>query len=185
VAVSVVTRIDESMSASWRGDFEVRLTANFGRQLRLELQMTNRGNEKLRAEEALHAYFSVGDARQISISGLDGVSYLDKTDSNARKRQIGEIRLTAETDRIYLNTEAEVAITDPARRRRILIGKRNSHNTVIWNPWIEKAHALADFGDDAWTHMVCVEPSNVGEHSIELAAGQQHTMTATVEATSL
>jgi D-hexose-6-phosphate mutarotase len=34
---------------------------------------------------------------------------------------------------------------------------------VVWNPWVEKASAMADLGDTAWRGMVCVETGNVVE----------------------
>lgn len=32
---------------------------------------------------------------------------------------------------------------------------------VLWNPWQEKAAALADMDDDGYTRFVCVEPGTV------------------------
>ena len=29
--------------------------------------------------------------------------------------------------------------------------------TVVWNPWEENAKKMADFGDDEYPYMVCVE----------------------------
>lgn len=36
-----------------------------------------------------------------------------------------------------------------------------NYNAVIWNPWIEKAREMADFGDDEYPNMVCVEAGHV------------------------
>ena len=70
-------------------------------ELLMELTMTNTGTSPLRFEEALHAYYSVGDVTKASVSGLDGVKYLDKTDSMHEKTQSGDVTITAETDRVY------------------------------------------------------------------------------------
>jgi glucose-6-phosphate 1-epimerase len=86
----------------------------------------------------------------------------------------------SETDRVYLNTEGAVELEDQSRRRRIAVAKENSLTTVIWNPWVEKAKALSDFGDGEWMQMVCIETSNVADFAVELAPGQQHTMRAIV-----
>lgn len=185
VTVTMLTRSDDSSRAALPAEFELRLHASFGAQLRLELQLSNPGTQPLRFEEALHSYFTVGDVRQISIRGLDGTSYLDKTDANRRRAQSGNILISSETDRVYLDTTHDVEIVDPVMRRRIVIGKSNSRNSVVWNPWIDKARSLSDFGDDEWTKMVCVEPSNVGANTIEVAAGQQHTMAVTISVTSM
>ncbi|KAH7937298.1 hypothetical protein HPB49_010443 [Dermacentor silvarum] len=34
---------------------------------------------------------------------------------------------------------------------------------VIWNPWVSGAASMADFGDDEYVKMVCVEPGYVSE----------------------
>jgi len=36
-------------------------------------------------------------------------------------------------------------------------------DVVVWNPWIEKAKGMADFGpEEAYKNMVCVEAGSVG-----------------------
>ncbi len=185
VTVSLLTRNDESTKKWWDADFELRLNASFGAQLALQLQLSNRGSQPLRAEEALHAYFTVGDSRQISLAGLDSTDYIDKTQGNVRRTQSGAVKITAETDRVYLGTTHDVEILDPVLNRRIRIAKQSSRNSVVWNPWTEKARSLSDFGDDEWPQMVCVEPSNVGSNAIELGPGQQHTMDMRISISAL
>jgi glucose-6-phosphate 1-epimerase len=189
VIVTLLTRSDDSTKPFWPTDFELRLRASFGQQLRLQLQCSNTGSQPARFparfEEALHAYFTVGDALQAGVNGLDGTDYLDKTDGNQRKSQSGAVKISAETDRVYLDTAAPLEIHDPVMKRRIRIEKENSRNSVVWNPWSEKARALADFGDDEWTGMMCVEPSNVAANSVEMAPGQQHTMGVTISVSGL
>lgn len=35
-------------------------------------------------------------------------------------------------------------------------------DVVVWNPWIEKARNMADFGpDEAYKNMICVEAGSV------------------------
>jgi D-hexose-6-phosphate mutarotase len=129
----------------------------------------------------MHTYFTVGDVRQIGISGLSGSTFIDKVDKFARKPQGAEpIKITGETDRVYLATKAACVIEDPVLKRKITVEKENSDATVVWNPWIAKAKAMADFGDEEWPGMVCVETCNVAEHAITLAPGQSHSMTAVV-----
>jgi glucose-6-phosphate 1-epimerase len=114
------------------------------------------------------------------LQGLNAVHYLDKTDLNRKKAQQGPITITAETDRVYLNTKTAIELEDHDLRRRIIVAKENSLTTVIWNPWIEKAKAMSDFGDAEWMQMVCIETSNVSDFAVELSPGQQHTMKAIV-----
>ena len=131
-------------------------------------------------EEALHAYHRLGNIEATRVRGLDTIQYLDKTDSNRKKMQHGEIVIESETDRVYLNTREAIEVEDPVLRRRIRITKENSGTTVVWNPWVAKARALSDLGDDEWMQMICVETSNVSDFAVDLAPGQQHTMKAIV-----
>jgi glucose-6-phosphate 1-epimerase len=50
---------------------------------------------------------------------------------------------------------------------------------VVWNPHVQKAHAMADFGDDEYHTMVCVEPGILNEQAF-LEAGQTATLTQTI-----
>jgi glucose-6-phosphate 1-epimerase len=63
----------------------------------------------------------------------------------------------------------------------VVISKQGSAATVVWNPWIDRARALSDFGDDDWKTMVCVEACNIGDAAIQLSPGASHTMAATLE----
>lgn len=153
-----------------------------GPTLKLDLDVHNVGAAPFTFEEALHSYFAVQDVRAITISGTEHIDFLDKVTGFSRRTQGDEpIRFTGETDRVYLNTQATCVIHDPGLRRTIAIHKKNSEATVIWNPWIDKAKAMKDFGDDEWPEMVCVETCNVNVHARTLAPGERHTMTAIIE----
>ena len=117
--------------------------------------------------------------------GLDEVQYFDKTDSNRKRMQHGEIAITSETDRIYLDTAGAIELDDPVMHRATRVMKENSRTTVVWNPWVDKALALSDLGDDEWKQMICIESSNVGDFAVDLAPGQQHTMKANVRVSNL
>ena len=111
---------------------------------------------------------------------MDQVSYLDKTDSNREKTQRGPIEIVSETDRVYLNTPGTVDVEDPTLGRRFCVAKLNSLTTVVWNPWIQKARAMSDFGDAEWERMVCVETCNVAGYAVDLSPGAEHSMTAVI-----
>ena len=105
--------------------------------------------------------WSFGDSREV--------------DGARTKVQQGAIALTGETDRVYLSG-ADVAIDDPTLGRRLVIKSQGARNTVVWNPWIAKAAAMPDFGDDEWTGMVCVEAANALDESYSLKPGGSHTL---------
>jgi glucose-6-phosphate 1-epimerase len=180
VAVTMSTASDESTKRWWPADFSLRHRVTFGPQLHMELVLRNSGTEALRFEEALHTYFRVGNAEKAHLQGLDGMRYTDKTDSRRGKVQQGDVVITSETDREYLNTPHSVELDDPTLRRRIHITNQSSLTTVVWNPWVEKAKAMADLGDDEWTQMICVETSNVSEFAVEVRPGREHQMKAMI-----
>lgn len=143
------------------------------RDLVLKLVVTNQSKDReFVFENCLHTYFSVSDATAIAISGLNGVSYLDKVASFLEKTETGDaIRISSEVDRIYLNTTGTVEILDSRFGRRIRVEKSGSASTVVWNPWITKAQQMSDFGNDEYEQMVCVESGNVAANSITLPPG--------------
>jgi glucose-6-phosphate 1-epimerase len=180
VTVSMLTESNEDTKRWWPAEFRLAHRVTFGAELRHELVVTNVGRTSLRFEEALHAYYRVGNVEKTRVRGLDAVHYFDKTDSNREKLQHGEIAIVSETDRVYLNTRDAIEMGDPELGRRILVTKENSRTTVVWDPWVQKAHSLSDFADDEWKQMICVETSNVSDFAVDLAPGQQHKMKALV-----
>jgi glucose-6-phosphate 1-epimerase len=148
-----------------------------GETLSLAFEVENIDDTPLVFEEALHAYYSVSDVRQIEVSGVGDTDYLDRAHQAVRKHlAAGAVRFTGETDQLHLNTQAAVTISDPGWQRRIVIEKRGSDSTVVWNPWRVNASALADLGAEAWPHFVCVEPANAAENAVTLAPGGVHRM---------
>ncbi len=179
VSVTMLTATDDSTRQWWPADFRATYRVTFGSELVLELTTVNTGSSLLRLEEALHTYYQVGDATQARITGLEGHWFIDKTDSFKEKLQrAADLVLDSQTDRVYLNTEHTLELSDPVLQRRISVAKENSRTTVVWNPWQEKARELKDLGEGQWKTMLCIEVSNVGDFAVELKPGEQHTMRA-------
>jgi glucose-6-phosphate 1-epimerase len=163
--------------------FRVAYRMTIGKRLRLEMMVANdldaaegKGSP-LVFEEALHTYFAVSDIEQVTLTGLGGTAYLDKQDGARRKVQPeGAMRLTEETDRVYLETTATCVVEDVPAARRIVVEKSGSHSTVVWNPWAEGTAKMADMEPDGWRKMLCVESANVGESAVSLKPGGTHTM---------
>jgi glucose-6-phosphate 1-epimerase len=168
---------DDATRAMWPHRFALRLDVTFGESLGLALTVENRDTAALRCETALHTYLAVGDVRRISIRGLDGATYIDKVDGMKQKREgTAPIRLTGETDRVYLGTTSACRVEDPMRGRVLTIEKDGSRSTILWNPWSEKSAAMSDLADDEWPTFVCVESGNVHADALTIAPGDAHTM---------
>ena len=163
----------------WPFRFEASYTVTLGADLTLALTVRNAGDEAFSFEEALHTYLAVPDARTATLDGLDGARYLDKTsgDGSGPVLQQGPVTFTGETDRVY-RAGWPTTLAGPASRA-ITITPANGADIVVWNPWAEKAAAMADFGDDEWTTMVCVETANALDDAVTLDPGQSHTLRAT------
>jgi glucose-6-phosphate 1-epimerase len=178
VSVSMFTESDEQTRRWWPGEFRLIHRLTFGSELKLELICRNTGTTPLRFEEALHTYNRVADVEQVRLQGLNAVHFLDNTDSNKEKTQVGDLAQASQTDSAYMNTDNAVDLLDPKMRRRIRLQKENSLTTVVWNPWREGAAGLRDLGDGEWKQFLCVEASNVLGASVNLDPGQEHKMTA-------
>jgi glucose-6-phosphate 1-epimerase len=173
-SVRLQFRLPESPEAALYPAALVNYSVTVGETLICELTVTNHSAEQLlEFENCLHTYFLVGDIARVSVVGLQGAEYLDKMADFAMRRQGPEpIRITGETDRVYLDAPGPVEIIDQSLRRKIRVETTGSHSTVVWNPWIEKSQRLPDFGNDEYLRMICVESGNVARNQIKLPPGQ-------------
>jgi len=173
-SVSVRFCLPDCPEASAFPAFSAEYTVTVNESLTLELVITNKSKEDVFTfENCLHTYFEVADINAVSISGLKGVSYLDKVASFAQKLETEDaIRIASEVDRIYLNTTGTVEILDERLRRKICVEKQGSVSTVVWNPWTAKAQQMPDFGNEEHERMVCVESGNVAANNSKLRPGQ-------------
>jgi D-hexose-6-phosphate mutarotase len=172
-------------SPFWPERFRAVYSVTFGKTLSLRLAVQNRGRQAFGFEAALHSYFSVSDIAGVTIGGLAGATYIDKTDGGARKQDAAVLVVAAETDRVYLNTAPKCTIDDSGRRHRITIAKDGAASTVVWNPWAERGAAMADLGSPCWREMVCVETGNIADNAVRIAANAEHEMTTTISVGAL
>jgi D-hexose-6-phosphate mutarotase len=170
--------LPELPAAALFGKFSVEYWVTVGKTLAAQLKVTNLSDSQdLRFEDCLHTYFHVGEIGAVSITGLKGADYLDKTENFVRKTERNEhLKIARETDRVYLDSTGAIEIHDSNLGRRILVEKSGSLSTVVWNPWAEKAEEMPDFGGDEFRQMVCVESGNVADNRLTLPAGKSSTL---------
>jgi len=128
----------------------------------------------LEIENCLHTYFHVGDIGAVSIDGLHGAHYLDNAagvNGELKTQSESPLRITKETNRLYLDTTTAVEICDENLKRVIRVEKSGSHSTVVWNPWTTQK-LPDDFDPAEHKIMVCVESGNVKQNKILLAPGK-------------
>lgn len=182
VTVSLTLAADDATRALWPHEFELVYRVIVGPSLGLELEVRNIGHAPFAFDEAFHTYLAVADVRAVTVAGLGNRPYLDKMDGARLKTQAPQpFPIVAEIDRVYLDTPDAVRVDDPGLARTITVAKENSSATVVWNPWVAKAKAMADFGDDAWPAMLCIETANADRHAVTLVPGGRHAMRANVK----
>lgn len=103
------------------------------------------------------------DISQTTVSGLEKASYKDKVQGGPDVEAAGQpISINSEVDRVY-SAPLEQAITVSEKGEGCFeITRDMLSDVVVWNPWVEKAKGMADFGpDDAYMNMICVEAGSV------------------------
>jgi len=165
-----------TIEALWSHSAQLQLVVTVGNTLTVELITHNLSEESIVIGEAFHTYFRVGDVTKVAIKGLENCEYLDKMDNSQQKQQIGDVTISAQTDRVYLNTVADCVIVDPALNRQIRIAKQGSQSTVVWNPWETQSSQLGDVGHQGYLKMVCVETANAVNSVVTIKPGGKHSL---------
>ncbi|HEX6888701.1 MAG TPA: D-hexose-6-phosphate mutarotase [Candidatus Nanopelagicales bacterium] len=168
--------------AAWPHPFTASLQLSIGQSLGVALAVTNTGPAPVTYAQALHTYLAVGDVRQVQVHGLADLPYLDRLGPGAQPPASEPLRIGGETDRIYPQP-GTIQVADPVLGRMITVTSTGSADAVVWNPWVAKAAAMADFGDAEWPELLCVETANVLDHAITLEPGATATMAARYDVT--
>jgi glucose-6-phosphate 1-epimerase len=146
-----------------------------GNTLRQDLTVKNTGNAPFDFTAALHTYFAVPDVAELSVEGLDASTYSDSLDGGKERPQIGPVIFDQEVDRIYLNAPDSgiIAKNAVAKGAKVEVRKGGFKDAVVWNPWVEKAAAMADFGDDEFQRMLCIEPAVAKSGAVTVEKGEE------------
>ena len=127
----------------------------------------------------MHTYFKVGDITETRVLGLEQKNYIDKLDVMNSKNQRGAVTITDAVDRIYTGVNKPLSVEDRRLDRTIHINSSGSSTAVVWNPWIKQSAEMADFKDDEYQRMLCVETANAGPELITLSPGASYELAAT------
>ena len=159
----------------WPHNFRLELVFRLkAAELGISFSVANTGKKEFEFKNGLHTYFAAADISRVSVNGLAGSDFIDFLgDKTIRKETREKIGFNRETDRIYPSAPNTVLLEDDVNRRKMVIKKRGMQDVVIWNPWIEKAKRMEDFGDDEYKTMVCVETGNLHE-IVRLSPGAVH-----------
>ena len=93
--------------------FHLKMVFTIGPTLTLAMTVTNTGDKPLQFEEAFHSYYAVTDIHEVTVTGLEPTSFIDKTDNMKRNPAANApLTFTKFTDRVYNNTTATCTIHD-------------------------------------------------------------------------
>ncbi|PWA54107.1 hypothetical protein CTI12_AA326890 [Artemisia annua] len=110
---------------------------------------------------------------EVRVEGLETLDYLDNTKNRERYTEQGDaITFESEIDKIYLSTPTKIAVLDHEKKRTFVIRKEGLPDAVVWNPWDKKAKTMADFGDEEYKQMLCVEAAAI-EKPVTLKPGEE------------
>jgi len=181
---NVSTTLSLSDSDQTRSVWDHHFTLNYTitlteKQLKLEVEVINNNpDNSLDFTMALHTYIKVEGVEKAVVTGLEGTNYLDKTlegvPTLVENRK--EVTLAGWTDRVYRNTGPQQVVAGVSGNGELVLTKTGLSDTVVWNPWQEKAAAMSDLGGDQWPGFLCVE---VGECCDKISVGPGEKWSAT------
>ncbi|XP_011043933.1 PREDICTED: putative glucose-6-phosphate 1-epimerase [Populus euphratica] len=175
--IDLILKPSEEDMQKWPHSYEFRLRVALGPggdlMLTSRVRNTNADGKPFTFAFAYHTYFSVSDISEVRVEGLETLDYLDNLQNKERFTEQGDaLTFESEVDKIYLSTPTKIAILDHEKKRTFVLRKDGIPDAVVWNPWDKKAKTMADFGDDEYMHMLCVEAAAV-EKPITLKPGEE------------
>ncbi|PYH36263.1 D-hexose-6-phosphate mutarotase [Aspergillus neoniger CBS 115656] len=159
--------LSEEFQKAWPFKFGLVYSVTLTKgSLETSLQVQNQGEQNFDFQVLMHTYLSVEDITNVRVKNLQQKEYLDKTQGGAAITETSEaVEINKETDRVYKALDPKVPIivsTASDDQPLFSITREALTDVVVWNPWIEKAKGMADFGpEEAYKNMLCVEAGSV------------------------
>ncbi len=162
---------DDQTRTLWPYHFLAELTVDLAATLSISLRIVNTGDSPFTFTAALHNYFRVADVKRATVSGLSGLTYVDKVAGGTRQlEETPELHVLGETDRIYVAGPRRVAIASALGSSSTTLEADGFRDWVVWNPWRELTATLADMDPEDYLRMVCVEAGRIAD-PVTLAPG--------------
>lgn len=176
-SVDLLLKPSEDDLKCWPHCFELRLRVSISMDgdLSLVSRVRNVNGKPFSFSFAYHTYLSVSDISEVRIEGLETLDYLDNLSQRERFTEQGDaITFESEVDRVYVGSPSVIAVLDHEKKRTFIIRKEGLPDIVVWNPWEKKSKTMADFGDEEYKQMLCVDAAAV-ERAITLKPGEEWT----------
>lgn len=174
-------RANDASRAIWPHDFTLELDIRIGDELTLLLNSINTDAASWRYSGALHTYFETAATEQVHIEGI-GAVYADKLQQGKQCEETA-FALTGPVDRVYLHPLSQVQLNTGLTD--LQLDNHNADSIVVWNPWQHGAAGMADFDNEGWQTMICVETAITAAEGVEVAPDEQHLLGVTIKRKSV
>lgn len=162
----------ENIPANWQDfPFELFSEIRISEALKISLIMKNTGTHPVEISCALHTYFAVSNCENVTVTGLEKTPFTVKG-SPEQPGETAPPAIRGEICRLYYPQSATVSLNDPLWRRRIVIEKKNSSSTLLWNPGAERCAQIADLNNDDYCNFLCIEANRAGCDTLQLPPGE-------------
>ncbi|KAJ3317994.1 hypothetical protein HDU76_000989 [Blyttiomyces sp. JEL0837] len=168
-------QVSPSLYSLWPHPFQLKYTVTLKNDsLKTLLTITNKDVKSFEFTTLLHTYFAVDNIADISITGLTGTNFADKVAGGVHTESRSNVTIAGEVDRVYENVTSKQCVILNKDEKVVDLKFEKFDDVVVWNPWIEKAKAMADFNDEGYLNMVCVEVGSVAK-PVQLGPGESWT----------
>ena len=147
--------------------FELRSEIRLSDALELAVMMKNRGERPAEISCALHTYLAVSDCEKVTVAGLEDAPFTVKGGPEAPPAK-EPLKIEGEVCRLYFPQSGEIVLTDPGWCRQILIEKKNSRSTLVWNPGPGRCAQIPDLEDTEYKNFLCIEANRAGGDTLLL-----------------
>ncbi|KAI9726819.1 MAG: hypothetical protein M1828_000675 [Chrysothrix sp. TS-e1954] len=155
------TGLSEEARKQWPFKFGLIYSVSLSKgELQCMLNVRNEGEEAWDFQMLLHTYFRVKDITQTQLTGLLSAPCTDRVAPSTTPKPESQhsISITGEMDRVYTGISQDTTSILESGQPRLDIVRDNLRDTVVWNPWREKAAKMAGFEPkDGYKSLLAVE----------------------------
>ncbi|KAF2670677.1 galactose mutarotase-like protein, partial [Microthyrium microscopicum] len=165
--------LPDATKKAWPYDFGLVYSVTLSPDgLRTMLNVRNEGTQSFEFKVLFHTYFRVDDIGKAKITGLNGVSYVDKVLDAREATQSGDVGIEGEVDRVYAKIPQSTSSIVVGGTPRFDVVRDNLEDVVVWNPGKVKAAGMGDYAPaEGYINQLCVETGSVNEWQ-SLEAGE-------------
>ncbi|KAJ8922580.1 hypothetical protein NQ315_007610 [Exocentrus adspersus] len=103
------------------------------------------------------ALMKVPDVTKCEIIGLKNCKYKNCLTGEIAVEDREKVTISKYTDRIYINADNEVIVTNTIKGGKLDFIKQSTHDITLWNPWSEKSKEIACLSADEYIGFIGVQ----------------------------